>query len=350
MTVLAAAWVLGVGLAAQPAKTFQDKDLGLSFQYPAEWKLRRERLFSAFDVPLEGGRTAEIRIINTPFRQRPDAWQKAQADVAGTLNRVVERQWEEVILGVPLLMTKLSYMDGERPMNVLIGMIYSRAELKLTFRATTPADAYEMIESKWRETLNSLRTLSGAMPDVEDPSKPPATTPTARQDEPKVAVLRPLPAKIRLNKRDQIVPMDVLGQQLSLRVPQGWTLDRTPEGAFQLKHEKLGAPLPLDFGAGTAVDMGRAVLAASNQHSSKFVKIDLRTETPPRTNRSGATLFSVRRNGAGADGFLLSLVNGGHAGLYYWTTSYTAASERIARKEEGLLRDLHETLLLGPRS
>lgn len=353
--MLSAAGLIFLTGMTQETKTFQDKETGLTFSYPSNWEYRKERLYSIFSIPLEGGKKAQVQVINVNFRQEPTAWQTAQSDVAKTMNRVVERQWDEVILGVPLLLTQLSYKEGEAPMGSLVGLLYSRTPAKLSFRMTTPAEGYTQAESQWREALNSLRTLSGSLPTTEDPTKPPqGAAAGGNGDGPKVTQIAPDKVKVpKLPKGVKKEPMEVLGQKMELVLPKSWNLVKKETGYALTKSDWTGE-VGLDFGAGSLLDMRKAVLASSNTSGSFLAQILHRTETGPDLNSAGASLFMIERRGKGViaegkefDGAIVT--TGGHAGLYYWVTTLQVEAGKAQKKGTDLLKDLHKVLLLSPQ-
>jgi hypothetical protein len=353
--MLAAAGLIFLTGMAQETKTFQDKETGLTFSYPSGWDYRKERLYSIFSIPLEGGKKAQVQVINVNFRQEPTAWQTAQSDVAKTMNRTVDRQWDEVILGVPLLLTQLTYKEGDAAMGSLVGLLYSRTPAKLSFRLTTSAEGYAQAEGLWRGALNSLRTISGSLPTSEDPTKPPQGGLSGGSSEgPKVTQIAP--DKVRAPKLPKGVKreaMDVLGQKMVLILPKAWNLVKK-ESAYFLNKSDWDGEVILDFGAGSLADMRNAVLAASNSSGAFLSQILHRTESGPVLNSAGANLFMIERQGKGVisegkefDGAIVT--TGGHAGLYYWVTNLQVEAGKPQKKGTDVIKELHKVLLLSPQ-
>lgn len=351
--MMAAAGLIFLTTLGQSTQTFQDKETGLTFSYPSNWEYRKERLYSVFEIPLDGGKKANVQVLNVAFRQAQTAWQTAQADVAKTMNRTVERQWDEVILGVPMLLTQLSYKEGDAAMAQLVGLLYSRSASKLSFRLTSPGENYTQAEGLWRSALNTLRTISGDLPTSEDPTKPPSTTPIRQPNEPKVATLPPAKAKQpKLPKGVKQEPMDVLGQKLQLTLPRAWTLVKK-ESTFTLTRDGWDGEVLLDFGAGNLLDMRKAALTQSNTQGASFASIAFRSEDGPNLNAAGANVFQIERRGKlkgegealGADE--MHLTTGGHSGLYYWVTFLKSEPGRNQRKATDHLKELHKVLNLA---
>ncbi len=351
--MMAAAGLIFLTSLGQSTQTFQDKETGLTFSYPSTWEYRKERLYSVFEIPLEGGKKANVQVLNVAFRQEQTAWQTAQADVAKTMNRTVDRQWDEVILGVPLLLTQLSYKEGDSAMASLVGLLYSRSGSKLSFRLTSAADTYTEAEQLWRTSLNSLRTISGDLPTSEDPTKPPTTSPIRQPNEPKVTNIPPAKVKQpKLPKGVKQEPMEVLGQKLLLTLPRSWSVVKK-ETLFVLTREGWGGEVLLDFGAGNLLDMRKAVLNQSNAQGSSFSEISFRSEEGPNLNAAGANVFQIERRGKlQADGAAprqdeMQLTTGGHTDLYYWVTFLKSEPGKSQRKSTDHLKELHKVLNLA---
>lgn len=353
--MMAAAGLIFLTTLGQSTQTFQDKETGLTFSYPSNWEYRKERLYSVFEIPLEGGRKANVQVLNVAFRQEQAAWQTAQADVAKTMNRTVERQWDEVILGVPLLLTQLSFKEGDTSMSSLVGLLYSRSGSKLSFRLTSTAEGYTQAEGLWRSALNTLRTISGDLPTVEDPTKPPSGSPIRQPNEPKVTSI-PAP-KVQAPKLPRGVkqePMEVLGQKLQITLPRSWSVVKK-ESSYVLTREGWDGEVVLDFGAGGILEMRKAVINLSNSKGASFGSIAFRSEEGPDLNAAGANVFQIERRGKlKGEGETLGpdemhLTTGGHAGLYYWVTFLNSQPGKTQRKATDHLKELHKVLNLAPQ-
>lgn len=353
--MMAAASLIFFTTVGQSAQTFQDKETGLAFSYPSTWEYRKERLYSVFQIPLAEGRKANVQVLNVSFRQEQAAWQTAQADVAKTMNRTVERQWDEVILGVPLLLTQLSFKEGDASMSSLVGLLYSRSGSKLSFRLTSQAEGYTEAEGLWRNSLNSLRTLSGDLPTTEDPNKPPTTQPIRQPNEPRVTnIPTPKVKPPKLPKGVRQEPMEVLGQKLQITLPRQWTLVKK-ESSYVLTREGWNGEVLLDFGAGGLLEMRKAVINMSNDKGASFASIAFRSEKGPDLNAAGASIFQIERRGklkgegetAGPEE--MHLTTGGHAGLYYWVTFLGSQPGRSQRTATDHLKELHKVLNLAPQ-
>ena len=154
---------LAAAVMFQPAKqdtqTYSDIQLGLSFSHPSTWiiekplvakntkkgrKLASDAGTVHFRIPLTGAvDDADLIIVRAAFSGSPDTWQKVQMDANQNLKRQVERQWQQEILGVPLLLTKIDYSENGSSKVTLTGLLYNDSPNKLLFRLTGPASDFD---------------------------------------------------------------------------------------------------------------------------------------------------------------------------------------------------------------
>ncbi|MCG9895751.1 MAG: hypothetical protein MH204_09775 [Fimbriimonadaceae bacterium] len=343
--------VLGSNLAMQDRpKTFTDREMGVQFDYPANWTLRNERFLSRLTIPLGEGRTAEVQIIRTPFRQPADAWQKAQSDIAESLGRSVVRQWEEIILSVPLLMTELGPEPRGSGQKTLVGLLYALRAEKFGFRLNAMPDDYPTAQAAWREVLNSLRTTDGQLPATERPGQ---ALPDARpvEEGPKITVLRPddpsrLPVRPARGLRP--TPLEALGLNLTLHMPRGWEV-RVEGSSRTLVHSRLASPAVLELGAGSFDDLRRSMLLSSSRTAGVFEAVSLREEVERNPNRSGARRFVIGRVGRTAEGERAVRSIGAQAGTLWWVVRIEGAPGRAWDRQAALVDDLMNSMLItGP--
>lgn len=336
-------------LAQNGDKTFSDADLGLSFQYPKEWTMRKERLYSVFEIPLADKKKAEVQVIATRFGAKAEEWQIAQVDVSKTLKRVVEKQWEEQILGVPLLMTKISFNEDNTDKNVLVGLLYSATPLKLNYRMTVPATGFDEAESKWRKVMSSLRTISGDLPGVENPNN--SSSSTGSNTGEKVVVLKPEtgpPKKPR--KGDQKVPVNILGQELVVRIPKGWMMQPGEGSEYILTNKSLKGKLTFTIESGNQNDAKKLMLSKAGEAVKLFTKVTLREDREGTYSPAGAMMSSVERFGTGANGPLMMKHVSGQSGLLFYNATYIGEGKDTGKKDEGLLSKLFEEMIVEPKS
>jgi hypothetical protein len=330
-------------LAPQEADlaTFRDRGLGLAFQHPKTWTVKRERLFTTFEIPLPGGATAQAQLFGAVFRDPAETWQGLQAEVSKAQGRTVERQWQEELLGVPMLLTKVSHTEQERPFVTLIGLLYSATPEKMQFRLLSPGPEADAAQAAWWAAMLTLRTTSGNLPGEEDPTKPlEDLVPEAPQ--PEVVLRKPLSDSPAV-RPGVAVPFG----EMNLELPAPWALG---EGG-RLTREGLQGTVTVEVGSGDGEAAGKALETAVAESLRRFDKVELRKDTIARPARTGALVASVWRRGTAVSGG--ALVSGQWAGLCgsrYWIVRYSGGGLASWDQDKRALTELVEGLYVvdGP--
>src|SRR5258708_30520995 len=106
---------------APDISTYSNPKLGLMFSYPKNWALLTNKKGETAGVmPIEGStQAAHIEIYAIAYDKEKSVWQVGQDTINKTMKHDVVRQWEEEILGVPLLLTKMAY-NNKTGSNVLL--------------------------------------------------------------------------------------------------------------------------------------------------------------------------------------------------------------------------------------
>lgn len=327
-------------------KVFSDSDLGLTFQYPGTWVLTQERYATVLTIPLEDEKTATVQIFRSQFRQSAEDWQRIQSDVASSMGRVVDRQWEETILGVPVLMTRVLFQERGDRFGVVVGLFYTASPFKFNFRLTAPFEQLDSAERQWRDVILSLRTTSGELPQQEDPNRP-LPTQTQQQSQPErprnVNVLTP-----RANTRDPIrTENQVIATEgedsYTIFLPLEFVLARREDGMY-IEHASLPSSARLHIEVG-AEDRARAFLnRAAGQSLSKFGAVELREDTPAAVNHAGAMVFRVFRKGTADGNPLWMLQASGSCDGVFWFAEFSGTEPMTKQQSdavEALLRVLY---------
>lgn len=345
ITATVASMILMGQTPPQP-KVYQNERFMLQFQYPQNWTLRKERLYDVMEFPLESGGTAEVQIFPTYYRQTPDQWQAVQADVAETLGRTIDRQWQEVILGVPLLLTRMYFVRGGDKMSTLVGLLYTDTPEKLNYRLTANAEKAEEAEAAWRQTLSSLRTLDGQTPGVENP----ANVPPDEVDPPRPNVLTDKTPKFPVikNRRDEKrVNVSVQGSEVPLKLPREWSVVTDGEVNRVVREDGLKGTATIRFNLGSTEDAKGAVIEGANTTLSEFTTVNVRDDWTTKFTDGGAILNGVMRKGLkGENEEHVVLFASGARGLYYWVVEYRAASHKDAEDDMKHLKRLFDYLLV----
>lgn len=319
--------------------TFRDRGLGLSFQHPKAWTVKRERLYTNFSIPLSGGKAAQVQLFSAVFRDKSETWQTLQAEVSQAQGRTVERQWQEELLGVPMLLTRVAYTEGEQPFVAVIGLLYSATAEKMQFRLVAPGAEADTAQQAWWAAMLTLRTTTGGLPGEEDPTKPledlqPGTP------GPEVVLRRPSGNSEPVREG---TPTPFGG--MVLEVPAGWQLG---EGG-RLSLGSLRGTVSVEVAEGDGEAAGKALEAAVSAALGGFRQVDLRKDTIARPARTGALVASVWRRGSSAAGPLVSAQYAGLCGPRYWILRYSAPGMEAWQADKAALEALVQGLYVaGP--
>lgn len=332
MSVIAATVLLAL---SQETKTFRDKDLGLIFQYPANWEVKKEKYSTNFEFTAADGSTSQIQVFKTQFRQEKATWQQLQREVSEQMRRRVTRQWEEQILGVPLLLTTIEYSDGEAQRSTFVGLLYTATQEKLNFRVNSTAGTAQQAEDAWRGALMTLRTISGELPVPEDPTKPlpnPDTTDSGRP----ITRLTPDDTGDPVRTKN-VTRLEKLGQQLDLYLPDGWAL-KTEDERIWLTSEKLVGSVEFTVTSGGRVQIPAALKAANDSTFDLYKLVTLREDPVPSVLRSGSFVARTLRVGPGMEGGEVVVLHAvGTTGSVIWRLSYKTDSEAKYKQDRKLL-------------
>lgn len=284
---------------ASSTKPLSLPEVGLQMQIPNEWRVQTERVRQVVTFASAEG-PVRVEIFSTRYIQPAADWQQMQRTVNEQMERKVERQWEEEILSVPLLMTRVSYAERGTPTGLLVGLLYSNSDNKFHFRLTAPAAGYENAESLWRSALLTLRTTTGSLPRTEDgvPEAPAANTPNRRQPTP--AVVPTVRMSENARKPDAMGPgrygFTVSNRSGVLRFPQGWQMGESDP--VQLLGRELPSGIAVQFYS--TVDSppsGVFVMQEINKELGVFEGTTQRENFGPKRNAVGNQTFSMRRTG-----------------------------------------------------
>jgi hypothetical protein len=313
---------------------YVNQRLGIQFEYPKTWKVRKNKLASQFTIPVEGG-TASAQVFNAKFKGKADEWQEVQIQINTSLKRTVERQWQEDYLGVPMLMTKISFIENGKGFVGFIGLLYSTYEEKLNFRLTVPTANADEAEAAWKQAMLTLRTVSGELPEVEDPSKPSvktvpdkATTVWTTNNKP----AKPVRGEVAL-------AFNAGNSAYKLSAPKGWTLN-----GQKLAREGLSGALAVEISTGPPEDAANTLLMGVAATKDQFSAVTLREDPPTLAAPSGAIVGRVFRVGKGSSGPLSTANYVGYCEGIYWSLSYSSTNVQAFKKDKQILEDLARVL------
>ncbi|MCA1996198.1 MAG: hypothetical protein LDL56_03105 [Armatimonadetes bacterium] len=340
--------VLAAGLM-QATTTISPPGLGLQLDVPKDWKsVQRKGAMQLLLPPTLGG--GRIEIFSANFKKEPETWQAIEAAMAAQLKREVVRQWQEELLGVPLLLTHTRWRAGEANQEALSGLLYAWTPRKMLFRLQTSEAGFPDAVVAWRQALSTLRTTDGRLPVAEDPNKPwdPAELQKPITPAPKTRLEPPKSGNRPAELAPVAVDTTVAGRAAVLRIPTGWMAEKAGDFEWSLRHPEL--PFPIRVGVFSTLDSPapeRTLLRASSESLGRFARVDRRNEPKPETNKAGALVRQVWRFGQGDAGPLWTLEAVGSKDRLYWLAS-AQGEGAIPAGVQRLIASLLQSMSLEP--
>lgn len=364
--------VLGQGGAAAPQSAIYSNEwIGISLNHPSDWKVTPKKQDAWISIPLKNGTmVAGLNLVAATFQAETEVWQKSQEHINNQLGFEVLRQWQEEILGVPFLLTKVRSGPGklssatkaipglpiDQPLITLIGLVYSATPRKLMFRLSAPEGGYDDAEFLLRQSLESLRTLDGRLPRPEDPNRKPdpnEPVPTTPVRPPTKTAIGggPTPAaggngeKVRA---PQVFETTAATRKIGFYFPNSWTVDKAEDGKLTLANKDLSLQLGLELNSTLDSDPPlRALMKASAESLKRFEKVGKREENVPKPNKAGALIIRVFRTGTATSGNIWSFESVGGSTDFYFLLKGGGAGELTPAVRKAL-EDLIEALSVEP--
>lgn len=326
---------------------FRNDALGMAFSYPATWSSEKTATGTKLAMVLGEDRKAILEIFDVDFRAAAEVWQNVEKASADQHRRTVERQWQEEVLGVPMLLTKANGTVEGREETVLSGLLYTASPRKLRFIITSTPAASDSAESAWRNCLVSLRTLDGKLPNSETPDRAPEIIPTVK---PPTMIGKRKPAtKSGFSKGTVEIPIEMGGGQYTLYLPEGWEASKEGDGVA-LKHPDLGGPVTLQVWTVTDdTPPGRALIQASASTLKEFAKVSMREDKGPIASGSGATVAWTKRTGESGSGPLVTFEFVGMSGKVAWLSTFRSTDAKAYQAVAGKLNALVQSMVIEPR-
>jgi hypothetical protein len=349
--------------AAQAPKliTFNDPQLGLLFDHPPTWvvqknkkghaKSKTEQGLTVMTLPTSTSPNgATLEIFHARFASTPDIWQTVQLRSNEQLNRTVERQWQQDILGVPLLLTRISYTDKSVPTTTLTGLLYTRTHQKLLFRLVGPTSDFDNVQYSFTTAMQTLRTVDGTMPVEEDPDHP---LPPAKKSDPLPSARIPLMADVKPPKlvvAPNAVKLVVSTKGLAFHYPNDWTVEKTSGTTITFKNEDVSGPVTLTFYSSLDSDpAATALMNLTMQDLSMFDSIALRLDSPALVNKAGCTVNTVWRIGKNSKGVLYTFQAVGQQGDYYFIADFKGTGDDSDEDDKKEIDKFIKAVSLLPR-
>jgi hypothetical protein len=331
-------------LAAQETAVYKDDLLRLSFTYPTTWTVtKKQKDTTTFSLPIENtSDRATLEITRAVFHSEPEIWQLVQTHANKQLQREVVRQWQQEILGVPMLLTQIRFSEKGVTMATQTGLLYTRTPQKMLFRLTGPESDFDKVQFEFQNALQTLRSFDEGGLTPEDPSKPAVSAPTTVE---KIDVRPPKKVTFEEKKPDNelivgpvVADIEVSTRKLVARLPKGWTVEEVQGNHFVARHPDLSKPVAVQVYSLLDSDPPKnALFKKSSETLNDYKSVAQRQDAADKATRGGMTMNAVWRNGESAEGKLFtvdaSLANDTH----YALVSYRSDTDRDRRLVEELL-------------
>lgn len=363
-------WAMGQGGAvpAVQTATYSNEWIGISLNHPLDWKVAPKKQDAWITIPLKAGEmVAGLNMVAATFNGETDVWQKSQEHINNQLGFEVMRQWQEEILGVPFLLTKVRSGPGklasankavpglpkDQPLITLIGLVYSATPRKLMFRLTAPEGGYDDAEFLLRSSLESLRTLDGKLPQPEDPDRKPdpnTPVPTTPTRPPTKTVIGSKPAATNGAhvRAASVFEFNAANKKVGFYFPAGWSVEKAEDAKLTLKSAEPAISLTLELNSTLDSDPPlRALMKASAESLKAFDTVAKRDENTPRTNKAGALIIRVWRTGQATSGPMWSFESVGGSPDFYFLMK-TRGTGEISAAARKALEDLIEQISVEP--
>lgn len=314
-TTVLASILLGMGQEGEKTKTFKDPATDLIFDYPQSWGMKTDKYATTFTFTVKN-QSVLVRLLRTDQRYPAGHWQSSVKMVEETNKNEVLKQWEEELLGVPLLLTRYREQKGAVRSIVLVGLLYARTAEKMSFRLISPEPVADEAEAVWRNVLMSTRTVSGKLPEKEDIT---ATIPvTTEEVKPETRPTKSftLTAKSKADQKFFKGPVRItLDDQAGIYgyLPEGWKFENGTA-----KSDSAPFNLVLSSGVNDVDSAKKVWLVKCGQKMSELDSVGKRTEPPMKVSEAGFELRYMIRSGT-KDGIEKAqvVVLGWSAGLYF---------------------------------
>ncbi|HEY0867478.1 MAG TPA: hypothetical protein VGE01_08870 [Fimbriimonas sp.] len=337
--------------ASQDTAVFKDDQLRLAFTHPGTWTVsKRQKDMTTYSLPIENTTDrATLEIARASFRSEPEVWQKVQEHANKQLQREVVRQWQQEILGVPMLLTLIRYSEKGVSMNTLTGLLYTRTPLKMLFRLTGPESDFEKVEFEFQNTIQTLRSFEEGGLEPEDPSKPAVTAPKVVEKidirPPKKVTFESTASKPQVIVGPVVVDLTVSTRKMQARLPKGWTFEEVKENGFLARHPDLAAPVAVDVYSVLDSDPPKnALFKKSSASLGDFKVVAKRQDVIDKPTNGQMTANAVWRTGETAAGKAFTFDGVVANDEHYALLSYRSANE----SERNLLEELLSILSVAP--
>jgi|GEM_PF-6466638 len=338
-----------------PSKATQEigiMDTGFAITIPTAWVQKKTRTDLTLTIPASTGTDGgKIKLFGVDFRGTIDSWQKDQVLVETSFRHTITQQSQEQVLGVPLLLTQSTYLDGTKNKTIETGILMVASNRKLFFRIESDTASSQALFADWNDRLTSLRTINGSTPVVDDPSQPLTAAEKAKPD-----TLIPTVLKLGQGKKvfaiigSVVIPGSAANRSVEIHLPKGWQFVKQASG-WTISNPALGYPLLMVLASNLdSADAQPALLTQSANSLAKFTTVTSREEKAGAINIAGDITDIIFRKGRNQIGEVES-VDGSVAMNEFYILISGTFPRQLKKNEEDIIRTLfNEAAIVGKSS
>lgn len=324
---------------ANDVKVYESKQTDLKFSYPADWKLKKDRLYDEFSFNVEG-KPVTVQVMVTQMNYPKDHWQTVNREVNENNYRQVLKQWEEELLGVPLLLLRVRDTAKAEPQIIVTGLLYSNRNDKMLFRLNANESVAAQAENIWTNVLLSSNTISGVLPSEANGGTTTTVPVNTNGGEANVSVITPPTHKPDKTVRGESRVKVDGSSGLIMYHPATWTYkdDVLVRETVKVK---------VSHGIGDERIARSAWLKVCGGALNRINAVVSRTETEPKYTKAGMRGSTLNRVGAAGDYEEYQWVVYGWSAGYYFVLEWSGTPADYEKTKDALA-ELYQLTAVAP--
>lgn len=319
-------------LAQNPTKNWMDPKTDIKITYPSNWSLRKDKYLDELKFEISG-KTVRVELTGIEMNYPPSHWQEVMREINTNNNRTVLRQWEEELLGVPMVKTRVRDTSKSEAEISVTGLLMSVRPQKFMYRLYSPEGVADEAERQWTAVLLTADSVSGKLPSEPLPVDPNAssnTTTAGNSGEPvKVQILKPQDGPPKKTVRGSV--RSILDEQrgIFIYLPNDWSFAST-----QVKKGDL--TVLLSHGLGDERAARSAWFSACGAALARLEKVTGRVEPEVKWFASGFKGTALERRGTSDGQDVVQWIAFGWRSGYYYTYTWTGTPESFKSAKDQL--------------
>lgn len=329
-------------MAQASTKEWTNPTTDIKLKYPSAWAMRRDKYVDELKFEISG-KTVRVELTGIEMNFPPAHWQDVMREINTNNNRTVLRQWEEELLGVPVILTRVRDTSKSEAEITVTGLLMSVRPQKFMYRLYAPEGVADEAEKQWSAVLLTADSVSGKLPSEPLPVDPNGsnnnqTSGNNTAGSGNVQVLRPQngPPKKTVRGPFRVSLDDQRGTFLYL--PNGWQLGDS-------KVLNSSVEVAFGHGLGDAKAAESAWLKVCGQGLSRLDRVTSRTEPEAKWFSSGYKGTYLERKGIANGQEEIQWVAYGSAMGFYFTYSWTGTESAYKDAKDRLLELLYLTAI-----